>query len=66
MNGWQVWFTDGANGYGPIPECPAFGGQIFTSRAKASSAWYDTIPGVNDHACYVRIVDGKPQHVNLP
>ncbi len=32
----------------PIPEHLLFGGQEFSTKKAAESAWYDTMPGRND------------------
>ncbi len=54
INGWQVWSYSWSNGNGPIPETVLFGGHVYRTKAEAESAWYDTCPGRNDHATYVR------------
>ena len=33
---------------------------MFPTCAAAKAWWYDTMPGRNDHAVYVRIPEGKP------
>lgn len=48
--GYQVWSYQWSNGYGPIPDRLLFGGKIFRTRHQAEEAWYDTMPGPNDHA----------------
>jgi hypothetical protein len=58
MLGWQVytyrWSYCTANGPEPIPDHLLFGGRIFKTRKLAEEAWYDTCPGRNDKACYIR------------
>jgi len=58
--GWQVWTyswsaVTSTGGSKPIPEHLMFGGKVFPTRKEAESAWYDTIPGANDHATYVKV-----------
>lgn len=60
--GWQVWsyrwsaVTSTGNAR-PIPEELLFGGKVFASRKDAESAWYDTCPGCNDKAVYLRATE---------
>jgi hypothetical protein len=55
--GWQVrvyqgvWVPSGEVITGRV----LFGGQVFKTRRDAESAWYDTMPGRNDRAAYVKV-----------
>ena len=55
-NGWQVFVYEGTWNTGEVElGRMLFGGQVFKTRRTAESAWYDTMPGRNDRATYVRV-----------
>ena len=55
MKTWQIWAYEWVDENGkPIPKRVLFGGQGFPTKGAAEAYWYDTAPGRNDKAVFIR------------